>query len=49
VVLDAKNHQCYPVPSDFFETPDGTPKTFLENYTLHPRLIPLSQVLPHLV
>ena len=24
-----------PVPSDFFERPDGTLRTFLENYTLH--------------
>jgi hypothetical protein len=24
VALDAKNHLCYPVPSDFFETPDET-------------------------
>lgn len=36
VVLDAKNHLCYPVPSDFFERPDGTLETFLEDYTLHP-------------
>jgi len=36
VVLDAKNHLCYPVPSDFFERPDGTLKTFLDDYTLHP-------------
>ena len=45
VVLDAKNHLCYPVPSDFFETPDGTPKTFLENYTLHPMRKTLENVL----
>jgi len=36
VALDAKNHLCYPVHSDFFERPDGILKTFLENYTLHP-------------
>jgi len=45
VVLDAKNHLCYPVPSDFFERPDGTLKTFLENYTLHPMRQTLENVL----
>jgi len=45
VVLDAKNHLCYPVPSDFFERPDGTLKTFLENYTLHPMRKTLENVL----
>ena len=45
VVLDAKNHLCYPVPFDFFERPDGTLKTFLENYTLHAMRKTLENVL----
>ena len=45
VVLDAKNHLCYPVPFDFFERPDGTLKTFLEDYTLHPMRKTLENVL----
>jgi len=36
VVLDAKNHFVAPLTAAFLETPDGRPRTFVNDYTNHP-------------